>query len=89
MNAERAALGCPALMADAGLATAAQARSAAMSASGVLGLDGLVGAVAQGADAQSVVTGWLADVAGAPLLDCSTTTAGVAVVDGWWTALLA
>jgi hypothetical protein len=89
VNAERAALGCTALVADAGLTAAAQAQSAAMSATGVLGLDGLVGAVAQGADAQSVVTGWLADAAGAPLLDCSTTAAGIAVVDGWWTALLA
>jgi hypothetical protein len=53
-------------------------------------LDGLVGAVAEGEDASSVVTGWLADpTAGAALLDCSRTSAGVAVVDDWWTALVA
>ena len=88
VNAERASLGCGALVADAGLAAAAQAHSAAMSASGVLGLDGLVGAVAQGPNAHSVVAGWLADTAASEaLLDCSRTSAGIAVVDGWWTAL--
>ncbi len=89
VNAERAAQGCGVLVADAGLAAAAQAHSAAMSGGGLLGLDGLIGAVAQGADATSVVGGWLADSSGAPLLDCSRTSAGIAVVDGWWTALVA
>jgi uncharacterized protein YkwD len=90
VNAERAALGCDALTSDAGLAAAAQAHSATMGATGVLGLDAPVGAVAQGVDAQSVVGGWLADTTvSAALLDCSRTSAGIAVVDGWWTALLA
>jgi uncharacterized protein YkwD len=89
VNAERAALGCGALVPDAGLAATAQAHSAAMSGSGLLGLDGLVGAVAQGADASSVVAGWISDPAGAALLDCSRTSTGIAVVDGWWTALVA
>ena len=40
-NADRAAEGCDALVADDGLASAAQAHSAAMSADGELGLDGL------------------------------------------------
>lgn len=89
VNGERAALGCGALVADAGLAATAQAHSAAMSGSGLLDLDGLVGAVAQGADATSVVGGWFADSSAAPLLDCARTSAGIAVVDGWWTALVA
>ncbi len=89
VNAERAALGCGVLVTDAGLAAAAQAHSAAMSGSGLLGLDGLVGAVAQGADATSVVGNWFADSAGAALLDCSRTSAGIAVVGGWWTVLVA
>lgn len=89
LNAERAAAGCGALVTDAGLAATAAAHSAAMSGTGVLGLDGLVGAVAQGTDATSVVDGWFADSAGDPLLDCSWTSVGVAVVDGWWTALVA
>jgi uncharacterized protein YkwD len=89
VNAERAALGCGELVANRGLAVAAQAHSATMDASGVLELDGLVGAAAQGVDAESVVAGWLADTdAGALLLDCSRTSAGIAVVDGWWTALV-
>jgi hypothetical protein len=47
--------------------------------------------VAQGPpDAQAAVSGWLGDATdSATLLDCSTTSAGVAVVDGWWTFLLA
>jgi uncharacterized protein YkwD len=89
VNAERAALGCGALVADAGLAGAAQGHSTAMSASGILGLNGLAGAVAQGADAASVVAGWVADASGAGLLDCARTSAGTAVVDGWWTVLVA
>jgi hypothetical protein len=62
-----------------------------MSASGLLGLGGLLGVVAQGPpDAQAAVSGWLGDATdSATLLDCSTTSAGVAVVDGWWTFLLA
>jgi len=89
VNTERAALGCGALGSDGGLAETAEAHSAAMSGSGLLDLDGLVGAVAQGADASSVVSGWISDPAGAPLFDCSRTSAGLAVVDGWWTALVA
>jgi uncharacterized protein YkwD len=89
VNGERAALGCGALVVDGALAGAAQGHSTAMSASGILGLNGLVGAVAQGVDASSVVAGWVADASGAPLLDCARTSTGIAVVDGWWTALVA
>jgi uncharacterized protein YkwD len=89
VNAERAALGCAALVADSTLAGAAQGHSTAMSASGILALNGLVGAVAQGADASSIVGGWVADASGTPLLDCARTSAGIAVVGGWWTALVA
>ena len=94
LNADRAAQGCGALVADDGLASAAQAHSAAMSASGVLGLDGLdsgAAVVAQGRpNAHSAVAGWLADPAdSAAILDCGRTSVGIAVVDGWWTTVLA
>jgi uncharacterized protein YkwD len=93
VNVERAAAGCGALTLDGGLAAVAQAHSAAMSASGVLSLDGLgvPGAVvAEGRpDAQAAVAGWLDDPAdSAVLLDCARTTAGVAGVDGWWTTVV-
>jgi uncharacterized protein YkwD len=97
INARRADAGCAALAADPALTTAAQAHSAAIAASGELDsddLDELGGAAAilaeSRANSNSVVAGWLADPAdSAALLDCSRTGAGIAVVDGWWTTLLA
>jgi len=89
VNAERAALGCADLVANPGLATAAQEHSRGRGAGPGPGLDELPGAVAQGPDAASVVAGWIADASGAPLLDCSRTSVGIAEVDGWWTALVA
>jgi uncharacterized protein YkwD len=100
VNTERSELGCGSLVADGGLASTAQAHSAAMSDRGVVGLEGLDltglggAAVAQGhPDAQSVVAGWLADPTdSATLLDCARTSIGIGVVDApggpWWTSLV-
>ncbi|MGZ4548437.1 MAG: CAP domain-containing protein [Blastococcus sp.] len=99
VNRERARTGCDVLTADDGLATTAQAHSAAMRDRGSLGLDDLDGvraaAVAGGnADPADVVAGWLADPTDrAALLDCDLHTMGVGTADGdggpWWTAVLA
>ncbi|MGZ4606219.1 MAG: CAP domain-containing protein, partial [Blastococcus sp.] len=99
VNQERARTGCDVLTADDGLATTAQAHSAAMRDRGSLGLDDLDGvraaAVAGGnADPADVVAGWLADPTDrAALLDCDLHTMGVGTADGdggpWWTAVLA
>jgi hypothetical protein len=90
INAQRAAVGCGALALDSGLGATAQAHSLAMSTGGLLGLDGL-GVVAEGRpNAQSAVSGWLAEPAdSAVLLDCSRTAVGVGTVDGWWTTVVA
>jgi hypothetical protein len=74
----------------------AQRNSEAMRAAGVLGVQGPAGAPSRaaavagsGVDAGSVVDGWLAEpAAGAVLLDCGRTAAGIATVDGWWTTVL-
>ena len=94
MNATRTASGCPALTADAGLAGSAAAHSAQMRDEGGLSAKGLprrAAAVASGlSDPDAVVRIWLASPEDrAALTHCSRTSAGVGVVDGWWTLLLA
>lgn len=90
VDAARVDLGCAPLTADPGLAAAAAAYSAAMRDAGALTTpspDGLVVALtATGDDADAVAADWLGGE-GAPLLGCDVTSAGAAVVDGWWTLL--
>ncbi len=95
LNAERAAQGCGALVADDGLASAAQAHSAAMSASGVLGLDGLEFRRGRGRPGPAERALRRRGLAGGPgrqrgrSWTAARTSVGIAVVDGWWTTLLA
>ena len=85
----RTAAGCDALTVDAGLAQAATAHSTAMRDQAALLAPPGPGAVAGAlTDPATVAGSWLAD-AEATLTDCALTTAGVGVVDGWWTLLLA
>ncbi len=89
LDAARASSGCAPLTADADLDGSAAAHSAAMAARASLVEPPGAGAVAGAlTDPAAVAAAWLADPA-VPLADCSLTTAGVAVVDGWWTLLLA
>jgi uncharacterized protein YkwD len=90
VDAARLDLGCAPLAADPGLATTAAAHSAAMRDAGTLTApspEGLaVALTATGADADAVAADWLGGE-GAGLLGCDVTSAGAAVVDGWWTLL--
>ena len=86
LNAARAAGGCDPLTEDAGLAGAAAEHSAAMRDQATLLPPPGAGAVARALD--DPAAGWVADAA-VPLADCTLTTAGIGVADGWWTLLLA
>ena len=83
----RTAAGCAPLVRDAALAGAATGHSTAMrDAAGLLPPAGTGLVAGPLTDPAAVAVGWLADPALA-LTDCALTTAGVAVVDGWWTLL--
>jgi hypothetical protein len=90
VDAARVDLGCAPLAVDPGLAATAATHSAAMrDADGLTtpSPDGLVVALtAAGADADAIAADWLGGD-GAALLGCDVTSAGAAVVDGWWTLL--
>jgi uncharacterized protein YkwD len=90
VDAARVERGCAPLAVDPGLAATAAAHSAAMRDAGALTApspEGLaVALTAAGADADAVAADWL-DGDGAAPLGCDLTSAGAAVVDGWWTLL--
>ena len=89
VNAARTAAGCEDLTAEAELAEAATAHSTGMRDQAALLTPPGTGAVVGGlTDPAAVAAGWQAE-AGATLTDCALTTAGVGVVDGWWTLLVA
>lgn len=87
MNQERAQLGCPALVADAGLESSAAQHSADMAATGEIFISRHGENVAHGPrSADQVVAQWMtSDGARANILNCNFTRAGVGVVSaGWW-----
>ena len=87
VNSARTDAGCSALTVDAVLAETAIAHSTAMRDQATLRPPPGRGTVtAGGADPAAVAAEWLAD-RGGKLTECSATSAGVGVVDGWWTLL--